>query len=225
MSDAIAAAEAAKQNLAQVTEQLTEARMALRRVSLRVDNGDLKVTARDLAEASEQVEFLERLAVGAQKAADAAASGQVIEETRAAVAAVQRDYGPRDKHADAMRAHLAVAAAEIEAVVAAVRERNDAIAKVRAVVKRAVAALPAGSLPEFENGSDALAQAGIGEGSLEAALAASVAAAIGPVRSGEVTKTITGWQVNYNAVGEFGTLARKLADSCYRVTPKNGPAA
>lgn len=224
MTDAIKAAEEAKRNLAEVTEQLAEAQMTLRRISLRVDNGDLTVTARDLAEASEQVEFLKRLTVGAQKAAEAAASGQVIEETRAAVAAVQRDYGPRDKHAEAMRAHLSVAAAEIEKVVASVRERNDAITKARNAVKRAMSALPAGSLPEFENGNDALAEAGIAEGSVEEALAASVAAAIGPVRSGEVTKTVVGWFPNYNAVGEIGTLARKLADSCYRVTPKDGPA-
>lgn len=224
MSDAIKAAEEAKRNLAEVTEQLAEAQMALRRISLRVDNGDLTVTARDLAEASEQVEFLKRLAVGAQRAAEAAASGQVVEDTRAAVAAVQRDYGPRDKHAEAMRAHLAIAAAEIEKVVAAVRERNEAISKARNAVKRAVEALPAGSLPEFENGNDALAEAGIAEGSVEEALAAPVAAAIGPVRSGEVTKTLIGWHMNYNAVGELGTLARKLADSCYRVTPKDGPA-
>lgn len=221
MTAAISAAEVAQNNLAEVTERLAEAQMAFRRVSLRVDNGDLTVTAAELAEASEQVEFLKRLAAGAQKAADAAASGQVAEDTRAAVALVLRDY-PQAEHVDAMRQHLAAAAAEIGTVVEAIRERNDAITKARAVVTRAVNALPAGSLPEFENGNDAFRDHGIAEGMVEEALAAAIFAAIGAQRSGEITKTITKWFVHHNAVGIIGDRARELADSRYRVAPKEG---
>lgn len=210
MTAAITAAEAAQQKATEAVEELTDARMALRRVQVRIDNLDPETTADDLDAASKRVAFAERVVVGAQKAADAAASGQVADDARAAVAALLAEYGGRDAHIADVKPLVATAAQALAAAVELVRSRNDAILRTTGTVNRAKRAIPEGTLPDIEAqegyGAQALINPPMHPLNVEDVLAAALVGAIG---WGGASDSGHG----PNKTGKIGTAARNVHDA------------
>lgn len=209
MTTAISDAEAAQQKAHEAAEALEEAQMTHRRVSLRVDNGDPDVTADDLENASKQLRFAERVAVAAQKAADAAASGQVAEDARAAVAALLTEHGDRASHIEDVRPLVAAAAQALAAAVELVRTRNEAIRQTSWTVARAKKAVPAGVLDDLETAGydhSSLQSPPVGTMDVKDVLAAAICGAIGQGDANDSGHSP-------NASGKIGTAARGAFDS------------
>lgn len=184
---AITVAEAAQRKATEAAEELAEARMALRQVTIRVDNLDPNTTADDLATASNRVQFAERVATAAQKAAEGAATRQVAEDARAAVSALLGEHGDQAAHAEDVRPLVVAAAQSLAAAVELVRARNAAIRQTAFTVARAKKAVPEDALPDLEAGfqHDSLDKPSVGPLRVEDVLAAAIVGAIGAGSSAE----------------------------------------
>jgi hypothetical protein len=214
VSAAVKKLEDTRQAAETAVEELSEARMDLRRVQLKVQNLDSSVGPEDLERAASRVAYAELVAEGTKQAAEEAASAQIEDEAREASAALFRDH-PQQDHIEQVRALVATAAVELASAVELIRGRNAAIQAANCTVARAKNALPDGSLPEFNEAGHSLSGQPMSETDVEDALAAAVSQALGPQRQSEPSKHDAGW------IGEIGIRARKLDHKDYFRGTKN----